>query len=88
MGLFSNHIGSPHVMGTRIWGENEMVSGMTCAGENYSAAPGETQPSSLSQKPCNLPNPESGLGQMKCPCIFFFGWQYFNLDPVFHQVAS
>lgn len=40
-----------------------------------------------SPKPCDLPNPKTELGQMKCPCIFF-GWQYFNLDPVFHRVAS
>lgn len=48
-----------------------MVSGM--CGETYSATSGETAILLNPPKPCDLPNPENRLGQMKCPCIFLVG---------------
>lgn len=67
--------------------ECDMVSGVTCAGESYSAAPGETQPSSLIPQSLVI-YPIQKLNWENEMSLHIFGWQYFNLDPVFHWVAS
>lgn len=60
-----------------------MVSGVTCAGESYSAAPGETQPSSLIPQSLVIYSIQK-LNWANEMSLHFFGWQYFNLDPVFY----